>query len=262
VCRETTEEIDGALLEQNMRKHIWQDNLGRCLDKMNALESPRFVQWSDAFWLFMIGSVLGFILEGLNSIIHKGRWENHSATVWGPFCIIYGIGAVVVCLVTYILNTQHVVIQYIGYALVGSIVEYVCGLFQEVCFVSRSWDYSKRFMNLQGRICLYMACLWGILGLLFARFLFQPIQIVFGMLTGWINTTVTILAMLWMLCNLLTSAVAVLRWRRRTEGHAAQKRWEFYMDKHYNDAKMKAVYGNMQFVRVPPNAKTEKNPEK
>ena len=56
------------------------------------------VNYTSMFWLFMFGSVAGFLIEGIWCVIRSGRWENHSATLWGPFCIIYGFGAVLVYL--------------------------------------------------------------------------------------------------------------------------------------------------------------------
>lgn len=56
------------------------------------------------FWLFMAGSALGFIAEGLRCVLTDGHWENHSSTVWGPFCIIYGVGALAVYLISGLLR--------------------------------------------------------------------------------------------------------------------------------------------------------------
>ena len=50
--------------------------------------------YSNMFWLFMIGNILGVILEGIWCVIRNGRWETHVVTIWGPFCLIYGVGAV------------------------------------------------------------------------------------------------------------------------------------------------------------------------
>lgn len=62
------------------------------------------ISYTNLFWLFMLGSVAGFVLEGLWCILMEGHWENHSATVWGPFCIIYGIGAAAVSLLSILLK--------------------------------------------------------------------------------------------------------------------------------------------------------------
>lgn len=59
------------------------------------------IEYSTLFWLFFFGSVTGFVLEGIWRIILLGHWENHAATVWGPFCLVYGVGAVVIYVVTY-----------------------------------------------------------------------------------------------------------------------------------------------------------------
>ena len=66
---------------------------------MKLLDTDKFefkldrrLRYTTLFWLFFLGSIAGFVLEGLWRIILVGHWENHSATVWGPFCIVYGIG--------------------------------------------------------------------------------------------------------------------------------------------------------------------------
>ncbi len=49
--------------------------------------------YPEFLFIFIIGSMAGFLLEGIWCVIRTGMWENHSATLYGPFCIIYGIGA-------------------------------------------------------------------------------------------------------------------------------------------------------------------------
>ena len=43
---------------------------------------------------------------------------------------------------------------FFGGIIVGSVVEYICSLGQEIIFGSRSWDYSHMPFNINGRICL------------------------------------------------------------------------------------------------------------
>lgn len=44
---------------------------------------------------FIIYSVLGFVLETVYSAIFHGVWESRRSFLYGPFCSIYGVGAVV-----------------------------------------------------------------------------------------------------------------------------------------------------------------------
>lgn len=52
------------------------------------------ITYCNMFWLFMFGNVLGVLLEGTWCKLCFGHWETHVVTIWGPFCLIYGIGAV------------------------------------------------------------------------------------------------------------------------------------------------------------------------
>ncbi len=110
------------------------------------------ISYANLFWLFMLGSMAGFVLEGVWCILRKGHWEHHAATVWGPFCIIYGIGAVVVYLLAMLLQKRGLVVRFAAFSAADAVVEYCSSLFQEVCFGSVSWNYSAHFLNLGGRV--------------------------------------------------------------------------------------------------------------
>ena len=47
---------------------------------------------------FMIYSILGFVAETLFGLITKGVLESRKNFLYGPFCCIYGVGALVVIL--------------------------------------------------------------------------------------------------------------------------------------------------------------------
>ena len=133
--------------------------------KRSAPEDEPFrAGYATLFWLFMFGSVAGFVLEGLWCVLTDGRWESHTATVWGPFCIIYGIGAVAVYLLSGLLKGRSLPVQFAAFTLSGAAVEFFGSLFQELCFGSVSWDYSAHLLNLGGRVSLKMALMWGAMG--------------------------------------------------------------------------------------------------
>jgi uncharacterized membrane protein len=48
---------------------------------------------------------------------------------------------------------------------VGTVLEYFTSLLMEKIFHAVYWDYSKEFLNVQGRICLKYAVIWGLLSL-------------------------------------------------------------------------------------------------
>lgn len=113
---------------------------------------------------FIIYSVAGYIIETLYGMITKGVWESRQSFLYGPFCGIYGLGAVVMILCLHKLPKKYNVL-FVGGFIVGSIVEYVISWFGEVVLGVKWWDYSNMPLNLNGRICVYFSVFWGFLGI-------------------------------------------------------------------------------------------------
>lgn len=208
----------------------------------------RKICYVDLFWVFMLGSVVGFVLEGLwHMLWHDGAWESHSATVIGPFCIVYGLGAVVMYVLALSLQGRSLLVQFALYSLVGALVEFEAGLFQELCFGSSSWNYSHQPLNVDGKISLQMSLIWGVLGVAFARF---ALPLLLRLLTrmqgrGW-RVACGILSVL-MAANLLLTTCAVKRWHDRQESLSAASALEHFLDRQYDDQKMSEIFPNMSF---------------
>ena len=67
--------------------------------------------------------------------------------MYGPFCGIYGFGAVVLILSLRFFDKNNYTL-FLGGCLTGSIVEYTMSFLGELLFNARWWDYSKRFLNI------------------------------------------------------------------------------------------------------------------
>lgn len=199
------------------------------------------------FCLFLFGSVAGFILEGIWCILTKGGWEHHSATVWGPFCIVYGFGAVAVYLLSGFLIGKHPLLQFAVYAVSGAGVEYFTSLFQEALFGSSSWDYSNQTLNLNGRISLRMSLIWGILGIVFARFIFPVLTRILEKIQGKGWKIACIAVTVFMAVNLLVTAAAILRWGDRQKDLPASGPVGQYFDRTYDNERMNQLFPNMVF---------------
>ena len=115
---------------------------------------------------FIIYSVVGYIVETVYGIITKGVWESRQSFLYGPFCGIYGLGAVVLILsLQYFKKSANKL--FIGGFIVGSIVEYIVSLVGELIFHVKWWDYSNMPLNINGRICVYFSIFWGFLAVYF-----------------------------------------------------------------------------------------------
>ena len=203
--------------------------------------------YATLFWLFFFGSITGFILEGLWRILLFGHWENHAATVWGPFCIVYGIGAAAMYLVSRLLADKSFFVQFLGYGAAGAAVEYISSYLQELAFGSRSWDYSDAPFNLNGRISLQMAAIWGLLGVAFAKFAFPLIEKARRQTKGRTARLLCVILSVYMAVNLCLTAASVFRWAERMDGKDPSNRTERFLDRYFGDERMVEIFNNMEF---------------
>ena len=59
------------------------------------------------FWIFIIGSVIGYIYEMIVVLIQKGYFESRQGLIYGPFTPVYGIGAIIYYLILKKVKTRN-----------------------------------------------------------------------------------------------------------------------------------------------------------
>lgn len=214
-----------------------------CFEKKKEVPMEKILP-SDLLWLFIGGSLIGFVLEGLWHILKTGYWESHTATVWGPFCLIYGIATALIYPLSHIFDRFSLPVQFMIYGVIGSAIEYFGSLFQELIFGFSSWDYSDHFLHIGGRISLWMTLLWGALGVVFARFIFPHFKRVLHKMRGQSWNMGALAVAVFMSLNLIFTAMTVLRWNERQKDIPASNVWEEYADEKYNDEKMQDIFPN------------------
>lgn len=113
---------------------------------------------------FIIYSVAGYVIETVYGMVTKGVWESRQSFLYGPFCGIYGLGAVVMIVCLHKISKKFNAL-FLGGFIVGSIVEYIVSLVGEMLLGLKWWDYSNMPLNINGRICVYYSIFWGFLGI-------------------------------------------------------------------------------------------------
>ena len=119
----------------------------------------------DLLTYFFIYSFLGWCIESVFKSICERKAVN-SGFLYGPFCPIYGYGAIIMYIFLDDVSSKPFITFCLGFVVL-SIWEYAVGVFLEKIFHRKYWDYSKNKFNLQGRVCLLNSFFWGILGVLF-----------------------------------------------------------------------------------------------
>ena len=117
------------------------------------------------FWTF---SIIGWILEVVVCSISDKRIVNRGFLI-GPYCPIYGFGAVIMLTLSPYKNYPFV--TFIFALFLCSVLEYFTSFLMEKMFKVRWWDYSNDSFNINGRVCLRNAIAFGALGVLFTKYL-------------------------------------------------------------------------------------------
>lgn len=131
-------------------------------------EAGKKVTVYEAFWYFVIFSILGLIIETIFCYVRNGIIESRKGLLWGPFCPIYGVGGVALILFLEKYKDNDFKIFVYG-GLIGGIIEYVISFLLEALYGSRFWDYSQFPFNLNGRICITYTIYWAILSLILMK---------------------------------------------------------------------------------------------
>ena len=197
--------------------------------------------------LCFIGSFAGVVIEMIWCLVTNGYIESRSGLVYGPFNLLYGAGSVVLTVCLYRFRNRGVWISFLGGAVVGSIVEYICSWGQELVFGSRSWDYSEMPFNLNGRICLLYSVFWGLLGVLWIKNLYPRISKLILMIPNKAGKIVTWMLTVFFVFNSIVSVVSVYRWSQRAAGIKPSGTFWEIIDQRFPDERMEKVYANMEF---------------
>lgn len=208
----------------------------------------KYISYPILFWVFWGFSFLGVLIEGIFCLFKCKRWETHTVTIYGPFCIIYGLGAVGFYIGTIYFENIHIAFKFLLFSVIATLIEYICGLILRYGLQMKAWDYSKEPFNLQGIICIKYTVIWGLVGILFSQICVPYIKS-FCFLTDialW-NLICLILSII-MSLNLLLTFVCIVRWARRHRGLPAKNTISRYVDKKYGDDKMSRRFCEWKFI--------------
>lgn len=198
------------------------------------------------FYLFVIGSFVGTVLETIWAVIVEGHFEFRVGMVYGPFIPVYGGGACFLTIVLYKLYKLNDTLIYAISAVVGATFEYICSWLQETFLGTVSWDYSNTPFNFNGRTNLMYALIWGFLGLVWVRYLYPFAAKLIEKIPKRAGSILTTFLIIFMIFNSVMSVAAVWRWEQRDDGIEAQSSFEMYLDKYFDDDKMEMLFPHMQ----------------
>ncbi len=108
---------------------------------------------------FLLYSMLGWLVESIYMSLCNHKLTNRGFAK-GPFCPIYGFGAVTCYVLLSPLKGHYVKVYIIG-AILATIFEFIVGKGMLKFLGELWWDYNDKPFNYKGIICLESTIAWG-----------------------------------------------------------------------------------------------------
>ena len=201
------------------------------------------------FWIFVIGSFFGFLLETIWCVIRWKKLESRKGLIYGYFIPIYGIATIFISMIVEIFKIKNYGLFFVITFLICAIDEYIASVIQEKFFGTKSWDYSAMKGNLHGRINLLFLLAWSVVGILWCKYYPSILGFIFRVMNE-INllNELTLVFFIFMIYDCYISAVASYRQKLRRRGIKPLNKYEEWLDRKYNDERILKVYANAKRV--------------
>lgn len=121
---------------------------------------------------FLLYSILGFLLETIVSFITRSHFK--SGILHGPWTLIYGIGVIIIIILSnYLFYNLHLprwietIFAFVIITIILTALEWLGGILIEKFFHITFWDYSNEALSIGKYISLTKSLMWGIGAILF-----------------------------------------------------------------------------------------------
>lgn len=211
--------------------------------------------------LFFIGAFLGDVTETIYCFLTTGIWMSRSSVIYGPFSIVWGIGCALLTALLYRYKDKSDGYIFLSGTLLGGAYEYICSVFTELAFGTVFWDYSGFTFNLGGRINLLYCFFWGIAAVVWVKWIYPFLSRQLERLPKKPAEMVCNVMIVFMLCNMVISSLALNRYTERNTqavavgtGTSAVQDSAFpdwfreILDERFTDERMERIYPNAKIV--------------
>ncbi len=210
---------------------------------------PEHFSFYELFYIFVFSAGLGSLVEELWCRVSNGYWENRTSVVYGKFSFAEAIAGVFLTILLY-RDMDAPVEEIFAKSFVWcSVLEYIMSWGEETFTGYRSWDYSHRLFNINGRICFMYSCFWGMLGILWCKFIYPVLKYLMTKVPKSVGIPAFWGTLAFLLYDIIVSAFAKSRFTARQDGIPAINRLQKYFDRKFPDEVVIKAYPNSRRSR-------------
>ena len=196
-------------------------------------------------WVFLSSALLGDIIETFWCGLVNGQWMSRSSVLYGPFSLVWGLGAVVLTVTLQRLAGRDSFFVFAAGFFIGGAYEYMCSVFTELVFGTVFWDYSHMPLNIGGRTNVLFCFFWGVLAVAWIKGIYPWMSQLIEGLPALAGKAATWLIVAVMICNGLLTCAAMVRYSTRAVRPQPANSFEEFIDRQYGDGFMERRWPNM-----------------
>lgn len=215
------------------------------LRRDNAPRSFAQVTAFHLFWIFVIASFAGLVVETIVAAFMDGFVKNRAGLVWGPFSPLYGLGAVLMTLALNDLRGRSPALVFTVGAVVGGATEFFAGWFWKSAFGIVAWSYVDRPLNFGGYTCIEMMVVWGLAGLAWVHAGLPLAMRVIALIPARWRRPLTFAMAAFMLVNCIVTVTSFAFWFERLAGNAPNGPLALLFDEHFGNEWMAQRFQTM-----------------
>lgn len=215
------------------------------VDSRKPLKGYITLNFFNLFWIFVVCSILGLAIETVFHLAIYHAYQDRAGLLYGPFSPIYGFGGLFMTVALNRFHDKPIPVIFLISALIGGAFEFTVSWIMQSAFGIVAWDYSGTFLSIDGRTNFMFMCFWGILGVMWVKFLLPILLWMINKIPWKLRYTLTVVCFVFMVVDVVLTVQTIDCWYLREAGHAPNTPLEEFFNKHYDNAYMEHRFQTM-----------------
>ena len=215
------------------------------VDSRKPLKGYITLNFFNLFWIFVVCSILGLAIETVFHLAIYHAYQDRAGLLYGPFSPIYGFGGLFMTVALNRFHDKPIPVIFLISALIGGAFEFTVSWIMQSAFGIVAWDYSGTFLSIDGRTDFMFMCFWGILGVMWVKFLLPILLWMINKIPWKLRYALTVVCFVFMVVDVVLTVQTIDCWYLREAGHAPNTPLEEFFNKHYDNAYMEHRFQTM-----------------
>lgn len=200
------------------------------------------------FWIFMLGGILGCMLETIWCYFAFGELSSRTSNLFLPFSTVWGLGCALLTLFMHTRGSTRILPVFIKGYILGGVFEFLCGFVCQKALGVTFWDYSGLPFTLGHYVNLIFCVFWGLVAIVWVKWVYPFLSRQIERIPKKAGVLATRCAVCFMIITSIVSGVALLRMSERHMERPPSNVVERKLDKHFPDALLQQYFPKMKYL--------------